>query len=82
MLFHFYLDGSQVATMAAEDATEAATIASDIGADNDAECDFERATCGSCGEDEPLHQDCFGALRCSECDEPCPGCHQEGPGEN
>lgn len=32
--------------------------------------------CEECGEE--LYRDCFGELRCSICDEPCPGCDDGG----
>lgn len=33
--------------------------------------------CEKCGEE--LDRDCFGELRCPQCDPPCPGCC-DGPG--
>lgn len=31
--------------------------------------------CDFCPSTEPLDRDCFGGLRCIDCDGPCPGCY-------
>lgn len=42
------------------------------------ELDRRESVCPKCA-DETRSRDCFGELRCVECDGPCPGCH-DGPG--
>ena len=53
-----------------------ANFSDEYNTDDDDDDDDDETACETCGGE--MDRDCFGNLRCPDCDEPCPGCSDGG----